>query len=1090
MRLGVPWNVKGLRPEARETARQAARRSGMSLGEWLNGVILEQAAEVGVRAPGHDDEDDETYAGELASVHERLDDLTRRIGQFTRTAEKVTRRPREEPRSEAKPDRIAELIERLDRRMEQFVAQAARPAPAPTPQTVLPLTQQAPAAPLYPPHAYYPPQWQHAQPPVMPAPPLQPSIIPVRPRPPQSAAPAGPEAYAPPPKVFTLPPAAYAPPPPQAVPHSIQRAVAEITARQRALKGDPPQAAPAPDPVAAAEAQAQPAPQSMLPVVRAQDLSGLEDQLRKITDQIETLRRPGVEEAINALRDELGDIGRALNDAVPRRALDTIERQIQTLTQRIAEGRHAGADQNALAGLEHGLAEVRDALRHLTPAEMLVGFNEAVAGLAHKIDLIVAQKDPETLHQLEHAITTLREMAAHVASNDAIKNLSAQVHTLGQKVEELSRVNAGDALSGLERRIEALSKAIAERAQNGGSVPPRLENLVQSLSEKIERIQESRTDDPAVSHLEDRIVKLVDRIDASDSRLGHLEAIERGLADLLVQVEDMRAMKQADSLRAEAQSAVGVDALKHDLARTQTTLEAVNGTLGHLVDRLSQMEKEFREDRRPASDEMPLEMPQASAKIALRAAPEPTPEPPEAPPAPRAVEPKPAPAPAPVQAAAPKRVAKITPINPDLPPDQPLEPGSGPPRARTGARIAADAAAPAPAKSSFIAAARRAAKAVQDARQPKQVEAEPPEAEGSGRMMKRVKSLFVAASVAAIVIGGVQVGSEFLWNPSSSAPKKTAQAPARPSAAPEPLQTRSDVLNASPLAPAPMLPPPLDIQAPEPQPSAKEPMSVAPPPASEPDVTGSIPAPARTANPVDRLPAEIGGTRLRTAAATGDAAAEYEIATRYAEGRGVVADLGEAARWYERSAGKGVALAQFRYATMLEKGVGVKKDLGQARRYYLAAAGRGNAKAMHNLAVLYAEGIDGKPDFGNAVQWFRKAAEHGVADSQYNLAVLLARGLGAPKDIAESYKWFALAAAQGDKEAARKRDEVAGKLDEKSLAAAQQDVKTFTPKSQPAEAAAVSVPAGGWDDPVQGRGPTPGKNGQSRTAGAFKLGKR
>ena len=136
------------------------------------------------------------------------------------------------------------------------MAQAARPAPAPTPQTVLPLTQQAPAAPLYPPHAYYPPQWQHAQPPVMPAPPLQPSIIPVRPRPPQSAAPAGPEAYAPPPKVFTLPPAAYAPPPPQAVPHSIQRAVAEITARQRALKGDPPQAAPAPDPVAAGGASA------------------------------------------------------------------------------------------------------------------------------------------------------------------------------------------------------------------------------------------------------------------------------------------------------------------------------------------------------------------------------------------------------------------------------------------------------------------------------------------------------------------------------------------------------------------------------------------------------------------------------------------------------------------------------------------------------------------------------------------------------------------------------------------------------------------------------------------------------------------
>ena len=48
---------------------------------------------------------------------------------------------------------------------------------------------------------------------------------------------------------------------------------------------------------------------------RRQDLSGLEDQLRNITDQIETLRKPGVEQAINALRGELGEIARTLNDA-------------------------------------------------------------------------------------------------------------------------------------------------------------------------------------------------------------------------------------------------------------------------------------------------------------------------------------------------------------------------------------------------------------------------------------------------------------------------------------------------------------------------------------------------------------------------------------------------------------------------------------------------------------------------------------------------------------------------------------------------------------------------------------------------------
>ncbi len=84
---------------------------------------------------------------------------------------------------------------------------------------------------------------------------------------------------------------------------------------------------------------------------------------------------------------------------------------------------------------------------------------------------------------------------------------------------------------------------------------------------------------------------------------------------------------------------------------------------------------------------------------------------------------------------------------------------------------------------------------------------------------------------------------------------------------------------------------------------------------------------------------------------------------------------------------------------------------------------------MHNLAVLYAEGIDGKPDYGTAAQWFRKAAQRGIADSQYNLGVLCARGLGTEKNLAESYKWFALAAAQGDREAAKKRDEVAAHLD-------------------------------------------------------------
>ena len=67
------------------------------------------------------------------------------------------------------------------------------------------------------------------------------------------------------------------------------------------------------------------------------------------------------------------------------------------------------------------------------------------------------------------------------------------------------------------------------------------------------------------------------------------------------------------------------------------------------------------------------------------------------------------------------------------------------------------------------------------------------------------------------------------------------------------------------------------------------------------------------------------------------------------------------------------------------------------------------------------------------------------------------------QNFAESYKWFVLAANQGDKEAAKKRDEVATKLDQQSLAAARLAAQTFSPQAQPEDAINVKAPGGGWD---------------------------
>lgn len=206
------------------------------------------------------------------------------------------------------------------------------------------------------------------------------------------------------------------------------------------------------------------------------------------------------------------------------------------------------------------------------------------------------------------------------------------------------------------------------------------------------------------------------------------------------------------------------------------------------------------------------------------------------------------------------------------------------------------------------------------------------------------------------------------------------------------------------------------------------------------------------------VPATMGPKSLADAAATGDAQALFEIGARYQDGRGVTANLPEAARWYEMSAARGLAPAQYRVANLYEKGTGVERDFAKAMTYYEQAANAGNASAMHNLAVLYASGAAGTPDYAKAVSWFEKAADLGVSDSQFNLAILYARGNGVPQNLDASYKWFAVAARGGDQDAAQKRDEVGSAMRPEQLNAAKAAADGWQVKPVDPNANSVNLP--------------------------------
>ena len=86
MSAAAPWSVKGIDPKAREIAKDLARRSGMTLGEWLNSMIMDEPDEdEGVtplprRTPIPDPYDRRSRSRRLDDVYGYEDERAGRMG--------------------------------------------------------------------------------------------------------------------------------------------------------------------------------------------------------------------------------------------------------------------------------------------------------------------------------------------------------------------------------------------------------------------------------------------------------------------------------------------------------------------------------------------------------------------------------------------------------------------------------------------------------------------------------------------------------------------------------------------------------------------------------------------------------------------------------------------------------------------------------------------------------------------------------------------------------------------------------------------------------------------------------------------------
>jgi localization factor PodJL len=117
MRYDVHQNVAGIPADARKMVNMAARRTGLSVGEWLNSVILDAAAEEGVRPVQRvfkeRGETPNPTKGEIASIYSRLDDIAKKIERLEQGD--INMAALQEPAASEVPTHMHQLISTLER---------------------------------------------------------------------------------------------------------------------------------------------------------------------------------------------------------------------------------------------------------------------------------------------------------------------------------------------------------------------------------------------------------------------------------------------------------------------------------------------------------------------------------------------------------------------------------------------------------------------------------------------------------------------------------------------------------------------------------------------------------------------------------------------------------------------------------------------------------------------------------------------------------------------------------------------------------------------------------------------------------------
>jgi len=819
----------------------------------------------------------------------------------------------------------------------------------------------------------------------------------------------------------------------------------------------------------------------------APDAGPLQARLDDLTRRIEQWRA-GPSEEIAALRRDLSGIVGALEAISPNRLVGMVENAVTALGQKAYQAGREGLPERVAEPLERIHEDIRAVLREVSSSQGHDRISQEVSNLARRLDLIAeGTADTGRLAEISRETAAIKTLVSQAMRAQPLDGLTRQIEILSEQIDgfrrapssgdrqvldairdvgdRLERITPASAFAGIEARLGAITgieeklgeiargmkklakeaqplpqlENIAERLERidrvldkgdgmalagldqltqrldklditleraGESRPADHETLVamlDKLSRRIDDAATARAESPALDALQDEIARLAGRMEKIGGHPVGLDNIERGVSDLFAQIDlarqDMREAAENAATRAASEALRNAPRDESSETLAAEGLLLIKRDLSEFKSAQSDADRRTRQTLEALHSTLETLVGRLSdietrAPVMRQAAPPPAMPSPAVQPAARAsfepIPPEAQPTPAaPVEGD----------VNaPDMRHDLPLEPGIQP------GSPAADVTKSDP-RSTFIAAARRvaqnaaetsqAALAEEKGRRPrdKARETEPLTINDGGMtsfIVKARKPLLLGLAAIVFSVGALKV-----INTRTPSPPKAPgiEQPVSPSGKSTPdqdprgdnPQTTGSVSESAPSAEGQALPLGAPITGKRGQRLAEGNAIFQ----SDPIATGSL-TPDGGAKPIER-----GRAALEELANQSNLKPQDKL--REAALQGNVAALHEL----------GARHADGRNAP---------RDPKLAARWFEQAAIQGHGPSQYRLGSLYREGRGVAKDAALAFQWFDRAAAQGHILAMHNAAVLLAEGVQGAPDYAGAALWFKRAAEHGVKD--------------------------------------------------------------------------